>query len=457
MAETQRLLDAERARLAPLMAETEQDASVVAHRVISAVRREDQQAEAQGTRPSAAPRKLRLARWLAWSVVAHAAALAVVLFVQGARQADAPSEGDTHFAAHFEGANDDAGDEAGTLADVAAWLDVAGDTPEAVAALPDELLGGPTSLGWRTTRDELDQDTGAVEALDRVAQALASDLARMRASEGIAARAHPASVAIPMMIRTHPRLRERRMKVLGWDVGSTANQVERVLAVLASRQQDDGSFGADGGDPAETTAWAVLPFLAEGRSSVSDGPRGTVSRAIAYLRQHIAARTTPRAQDWVPAIALAEDYMLAYGALELSDARARRAELRQLAGNLQRAPLAGARLPFEQAWAREALTRTGAVPHLAHWAGQYKRWIDDVAAGLGAQRVGSSLSTASVLQTVTAHVLHTLGRRAPRRTSTTALLQQLRKLDASRKPDQAGSTRELAQALLAWQAPYRAY
>ena len=136
---------------------------------------------------------------------------------------------------------------------------------------------------------------------------------------------HPAGVGLDMLRRMRATVKSRRLERLGLDAGGTLAAVQRGLEALAARQAADGAFAPDltlpsGERPAlgevGRTALALLPFLAEGRSSAGAGGAAgepVVERALGFLRQRLAsgnpASGSPSADDLaLSLLALSEDY-----------------------------------------------------------------------------------------------------------------------------------------------------
>jgi hypothetical protein len=109
--------------------------------------------------------------------------------------------------------------------------------------------------------------------------------------------------------RSDPAFRAQRLTERGGDV-SVESAVAGALGWLASRQDKDGSWPADGGQPAYRTAatgLATLAFLAHGDSHVAGAHRSTVGRALDWLKaqQGASGRIGPDAGAVLPQHAIA--------------------------------------------------------------------------------------------------------------------------------------------------------
>jgi hypothetical protein len=213
---------------------------------------------------------------------------------------------------------------------------------------------------------------------------------------------HPFAVQFAMLARVREPVKSARLRRAGLDPESTSVAVQRGLRALAARQDTDGSFPRDGsatshpaGSPAGAlgtvgrTGLALLPFLAEGRSSapLSGGGRdGVVAPGIRWLREKLSrADALPAGDLALGVLALTEDYMLAYGRWSAAEARARAEELRGLGERLaalQRADgsFEGQRDASGEMWpllaldgvrhAGLALPTTRATERLGRWLGE---------------------------------------------------------------------------------------
>lgn len=432
-----RLRAVDEARLAPLLAQARADAFAVARGIEAEVAAEERAAGVR--RPE---RRWRLLpRLLAASVAAHAVALVLLATWarhdagEGARGRDAPLAARIESDQEMELPADD-------MLEVAEWLSDRAATPEGLADVPPSITAG----GLGIARREDDLGGGQDEDLAAVLQVIGP---RVRT----AVAEHPPAVAIPMLVRRLDGLRQARLERLGWDAAATARRVQRTLAWLRVSQDEDGALPADAGaraSSAAVTALGMLPFLAEGRHSLASGAEAAdgvwLARAADHVRRTLIVSDrgglhvrpdAPRDALAPAALALAEDYMLAYGQLGVGEVRRRTAEIRTL---LDALPPGGAHDagPWH-VWAADAAARAGIRPLRAGEVG-FPRWAAGVASPMPAASTGLA-----ALEGVTAGVWRRLsggGTDVPH-------------------PPAAGpaSDQPLARILdvLAWQAAYRTY
>ncbi|MGE0193266.1 MAG: hypothetical protein AB7T63_14620 [Planctomycetota bacterium] len=439
----ERLRAADEARLAPLLAQAQADAFAVARSVRLHVEAEERTPARGGGRVEGrrAGRRWRLLpRLLAASVVAHAAALVLLAAWAGHGGGRGAAEREAPLTARIE-AESDGEVPALEMLEVAEWLSDRAATPEGLAEVPSSITGGGLGIARR------DDDRGGAHDED-----LAAVLQVIGPRARTAVAEHPPAVAIPMLVRRLDGLRQARLERLGWDGAATARRVQRTLAWLRVNQDEDGALPADAAaalsSPA-VTALGMLPFLAEGRHSLAAGADAAdaawLARAADHVRRTLLAsdrnglhvrQEAPRDALAPAALALAEDYMLAYGQLGVGEVRRRTAEIRAL---LDAVPAAADATSPWRVWAADAAARAGIRPLRAGEVG-FPSW----AAGVASPTPAASTGLAA-LEGITAGVWRRLagnGTQAPPQPQAVAV------------PDQP-----LARILdvLAWQAAYRTY
>jgi hypothetical protein len=161
-----------------------------------------------------------------------------------------------------------------------------------------------------------------------------------------------------MALRSSARGKEAIRARLG--APPVGTKVATGLAALARLQAADGGFEPAGSRSRDgSTALVLLAFLSEGNSSRAGPHAKVVERGVARLRAGLARPPAGLEDRALVAMALAEDLMLAHGALTPADHKARTEELRAAAAGL--APAGGAS-DASGAWralALESLDRVG--------------------------------------------------------------------------------------------------
>ncbi|MCA9314457.1 MAG: hypothetical protein R3F05_00075 [Planctomycetota bacterium] len=432
-----RLRAADEARLAPLLAQARADAFAVARGIEAEVAAEER--TAGGRRPE---RRWRLMpRLLAASVAAHAVALFLLATWARHDGAEGPDGAEAPMAARIQ-SDQEQELPVNDMLEVAEWLTDRAATPEGLAEVPTSITGGGLGIARR------EDDLGGAQDED-----LAAVLQVIGPRARTAVAEHPPAVAIPMLVRRLDGLRQARLDRLGWDAAATSRRVQRTLAWLRVSQDEDGGLAADASahaSSAAVTALGMLPFLAEGRHSLASGAQAAdgawLARAADHVRRSLIVSDrgglhvrpdAPRDALAPAALALAEDYMLAYGQLGVGEVRRRTAEIRTL---LDAVPADDGRDagPWH-VWAADAAARAGIRPLRAGEVG-FPRWAAGVASPLPAASTGLT-----ALEGITAGVWRRL---AGDRTDVP------HPPAAAPVPDQP-----LARILdvLAWQAAYRTY
>ena len=438
-----RLFDAERARVAP----DEAQAAAAAPRVAAQIR---QRVAAERRAPVAAsPRSRRWVRVLTLSIGAHVAALALLAYWIG-RDGGAEESSDAGMAARFV-ESDDAGlpDEVSATARLMQEL-----AREAPIQVPDAVLLGAAEAP--RDEDSFEFEQSGWDALNR------ADAPR-RPLE------HPREVAVSMWIRREPALKTRRLSLLGFEADGTLRAVRKGLRWLGLQQRANGSFAAPAGtSELEQTAVALLPFLGDGFDSTraAEGPDAreiaVVRDGIAWLRSHVfqdgaVVAASPRTLGAVT-MALAEDYMLGYGRLRLSQARQRAREITRLTEVLRArpaAPRAIADAPWAL-WGIDAALRTGLVPSEPGEPARFRAWVASASAR-------ATLDVSQALPVGTAVLLQDpspdkSGFRAWSGTHAHSLVESLLPNGRLRSDsDDVGAVGETARMLLALQIAYRTY
>jgi hypothetical protein len=212
---------------------------------------------------------------------------------------------------------------------------------------------------------------------------------------------HPYLVQYAMLARMREPVKRARLRRVGQDPAGTALVVERGLRALASRQDTDGSFPLTGASPGPEalgpvgrTGLALLPFLAEGRSSAAlpgGGTDGVVTPGVAWLRRKLGQQAPLDSRELaLGLLALSEDYMLSYGRWSADEARLRAEELRTLGERLAAQQHADGSFEKVNAdastalWpllALDAVRHAGVVLPAAGTTERLRRWIQDQAAG----------------------------------------------------------------------------
>lgn len=466
------LLAAERRRFAAEEAEVAADAPVFAARILARAR-EGQRAAPAGWR------FFSLSRLLAVSVCGHALALlALALWAGGAQPAAKPTAPTPPVEMVFEPAADDGGEDAESYLALASWLKRAATLPGALDARSDEVLAGRLALAPR------DEDPGVLFA-DPFA-GLVERLGPLDAAPPFFD--HPAGVALPMLVRRFPALRERRLALLGMDGARVRAQVQRQLALLGERQAADGSFVPPAGDLSleRATALAALPFLAEGAGA----PRTTreiddrARRAVEWLRDRLfdeegrLLESSAAADATGPAaLALCEMYMLSFGGLGPVEARERRGEIVALISDLRTRASVAQPESVVDLWAVDAAARAGLVETTSEETRTLAAW-----------RAGASTAplagggAAAVFEAATARILTAFAEAGSARSSdperaarlTDLGTTLLRALEALPEPPAFGDVEPTVQpppsadpegsawaqrvyTILAWQSAYRTY
>ena len=321
------------------------------------------------------------------------------------------------------------------------------------------------------------KDLGAAtDAMAMVEQeTLVETLERLEIEEpvGWGATEHPPEVTVPMVRRRNPGLKQRRLDLLGFNAKGTLRAVDRGLGVLALRQDADtgwfqrGGSGSEGAPAVRTSALATLAFLGEGHTSSGDRPRDeVVARAVAALRTRAGDDATIATLDTAAlgplAVALAEDYMLAYGNLTLRAAAQRGAEVARLA-DAARARLDDASLGADArtwlVWALDAAQRAGVAETRADDRARFDGWVASTAANTTAAQDAEAQDAQQALSAGTALLYAERGAEKPRfkqwsRRNGAALLGRLKPTGEARTGDAVEQT---ALVLLALQTAYRTY
>jgi hypothetical protein len=283
---------------------------------------------------------------------------------------------------------------------------------------------------------------------------------------------HPVDVVVPMSRRRLTALKRRRLDLLGFNADGTLLAVERGLRFLSGEQARgaDGSFEPGGGrSRLEQTSLATLAFLSNGHSSADRGrnPGGTsVARAVGWMRERLfggpGAATDPgRSSQEIGAAALAlcEDYMLAYGWLSPAEAQARAGEIARLATRLREVLADGVRGAADEApwgtWALDAAARAGVIQRAPDEGARFETWV----ARAAEDGVGSQATPLGALAVGTALLYEERGAAKPRflawsRSNAQALVDRLGPTGRVLDGDSVGDT---ALVLLALQVAWRTY
>ncbi len=426
-------------RLAPEVSRATRAAPAVARRIVAQVLGEEAGADSSVATRRAGPagRPRLLPRLLAVSVALHAAAIVLIALLLGRRGGDDLPTSSGPIAARIEVPYEEPGADA--LLDVAEWISERASDPGAFDIVPDSIVAGELGIALRGEADGPLLTEDLVAFRDRVG---------VRDWHGVPD--HPAAVAVPMLVRRIDGLKTRRMARLGWDADATGLRVRHALAWLRIAQDDRGLLPADpasGLGSAAVTALGMLPFLAEGRHSLANGPHAAdgawLDRAQDALMEALLVvdGTDVRVRAEAPsdalapaALAFAEDYMLAYRHLGVGEVRQRTAAIRAL---LDAAPV-DASSPW-RVWAADAAARAG-VRSLGEGERGFRAWAVGVRPALPAAASGLV-----ALEAVTAGVFRQLA-------------GDDGALPVAPPTDTSGDS-PLGRILdvLAWQAAYRTY
>ncbi len=318
--------------------------------------------------------------------------------------------------------------------------------------------------------DLVNRDLGqASDAMAMVEQeTLVETLERLEIDEpvGWGATQHPPEVTVPMVRRRNDGLKKRRLDLLGYNTQGTLRAVDRGLGVLALRQDaDTGWFGGDERSAVRKASLATLAFLGEGHTSTGTRERDeVVARAVKALRtkavDDASVATLDGASLGTLTVALAEDYMLAYGNLTLRGAAVRATELERLAEAARGRLVDGAALSGAQytwlLWGLDAAQRAGVVAASPAERTRFDGWVASASAEAAA---ASSESAQAALAHGTALLYAERGAKKPRfkrwsRAHAAALLRRLKPTGEVRQGDPVADT---ALVLLALQTAYRTY
>ena len=402
-------------------------------------------------------------RILAWSVAAHVVVLGVLAFLLRSETPSTSGTGPSIGLADNSFDTDDLGDEVEFGRNIAYYESL---VHRDLGARFDELA--------MIEQEDLGELGEELEGLLREEPAAWGE------------RAHPVGVVVPMTRRRVDGLKRRRLRLLGFNESGTLAAVDKGLGFLAPRQDvHDGSFpAADGRDASQQTALVLMAFLGEGHTSQGRRERDqVVDRGVGFLRRQAfgdssgaqapvvgtSERQAPRLKPLTASalapltIALSEDYMLSYGALTLSEADRRAAEIGVLAGQVRTVldpAHTTARLDAGTRtwllWALDATQRTGIVAPTPGERAAFRSWV---AAATTGEELAASATVEDAIIAGTALLYVERGAEKPRfmswsRDHLEQLVDRLDPRGGARSGDPVGDT---ARILLALQVAYRTY